>query len=111
MNPFDQLVRHAARQASTKTCSFPQEHTGKTGHMFSLLSQHGALTTRELASKAGLDQTRLVWGLMKYPRSNGQVRFHNGMWSLSRPCHQARIKQAAELLRQHGWVCTPPQGC
>ncbi|MEY4428618.1 MAG: hypothetical protein RLZZ182_1307 [Pseudomonadota bacterium] len=111
MNPFDQLVRHAVRQASEPRCSVPDKRMGSTGRILALLSQHGALSTTELAKKAGLDQTRLVWGLMKNPRSSGQVQFQNGMWSLSKGFHGTRIKQAAELLRQHGWVCQPPEGC
>jgi hypothetical protein len=121
MNPFDQLLRQANGEAVVPAAlglTFPLapiqpqgRNKGSTGRILALLSQHGALSTTELAKKAGLDQTRLVWGLMKNPRSSGQVQFQNGMWSLSKGFHGTRIKQAAELLRQHGWVCKPPEGC
>lgn len=121
-NPFDQLLRASEGRPivpESLGLTFPSApidppeatHHGKTGittRLFGLLSVHGAMTTRELADAAGLEQSKLIWGLMKLPLKRGQVTYSDSRWRLSTACEaqlQHDINQAVQLLRKHGWTC------
>jgi hypothetical protein len=66
-----------------------------------------SLPTLALALRADLTP-RQVWGLLKAPRTAGQVRFEAGRWALVHDFAGRDVQRAAELLRAHGWRVQPP---
>jgi len=121
MNPFDQLLRKAAGEPIvplTLGIRFPDplaerppanHGTGITAHLVALLSTRGRMTTRQLADAGGLEQTKLIWGLMKHRRLIGQVIYADGFWQVSNTSLQHNLNQAVQLLKKHGWRCIPPE--
>jgi len=79
----------------------------KLGTLLNVLAERHDATTITLSVCTDLCP-RQVWGLLKDPRSCGQVRFDNGRWSLVSNFPGRDVLRAAELLRKNGWRVKPP---
>lgn len=106
MSPFADLVRVATAQRPRRAASAPVAST-RTASLLHLLDVNGPMSSAELADAACMP-TRLVWGLLKAPRANGQVRYAAALWELNRDFPGADVLRAVALLTSHGWLVEPP---
>lgn len=79
----------------------------KVARLLAELAEVESATTLSLCVRTDLD-VRQVWGLLKAPRTAGQVRFSAGRWALNRDWRGRDIERAAALLRGAGWRVMPP---
>lgn len=111
-SPFSELARVAVRGFADReplpdeAVQLPQ-HGTRTELLMLLLTEHGRLTTTELADLSGLDG-KIVWGLLKSRKANGQVLHDGTAWEISDHWTPPEIKRAAELLRSRGWTVIAP---
>jgi hypothetical protein len=108
-SPWDALLRaprppSAVSAAGDITSARPGT---KLALLLAELAEACTATTLRLAVCTDLTP-RQVWGLLKAPRSRGQVTFHAGRWQLVAGWHGSDVERAAALLRSRGWRVEPP---
>jgi len=76
-SPFDQLIKHATRpgrrRKAAKLMGFSQKPDTKTERLRTYLRKYGRATAADLAIEADLDNTGLVWALLKGDIAKGSV--------------------------------------
>lgn len=104
--PWDALLKSGTPLEDTKE-NESYGTTTKVVGLLAALSSCESATTLDLAVRCSLT-IRQVWGLLKQPRNNGQVRYVGGRWELVPGFPGVDVERAAELLRRHGWAVEPP---
>lgn len=108
--PFDALLHTDPQRMTPRAdddCATEARPGTKLSRVLAELAVCGSATTLSLAVRADLTQ-RQVWGLLKAPRSIGQVRFQAGRWELVQGFAGREAERAAALLRDLGWRVEPP---
>jgi len=100
--PWDALLHVAPQRLA-------MPGTSKTDCLLAELVARGCAPTATLAVCTDLTH-RQVWGLLKYARAIGKVRFDDGLWSLVHGFAGRDVERAAALLRERGWRVEPPEG-
>ena len=104
----DFVAWSAKRSRSVRRASgLAETPTTNVGRLLALLKHNERMTTVELATRSGLN-SRQVWGLLKTPRSFGQVQFDDGHWEIDREYQGNDVARAASLLRSKGWFVEAP---
>jgi hypothetical protein len=100
---FDQLMTRASLDLTAS-----MKDSSKTAELLGMLERR-PMNTFSLASEAGIT-SRQVWGLLKYHKDRGRVRYcpESGIWECETAQEVEAIQRAARLLRSKGWKCTPP---
>ena len=105
-NPFEQLIRRAAPRQERDQLLDAKPGT-RTHELLRLIREYGRATTATLAFQMDI-RPNLVWGLLKYPRDRGSVRFEAGKWELVPGFAGADIERAVALLRDNGYRVEAP---
>lgn len=116
-SPFDQLIKHATRpgrrRKAAKLMGFSQKPDTKTERLRSYLRKHGRSTAADLAIEADLDNTGLVWALLKGDIAKGAVERDGQHYTWNEAYddqdHQ-ELKAALRKVRAAGYVVTKPSG-
>lgn len=110
-NPFQQLIKHATRpgrrRKAAKLMGFSQKPDTKTERLRSYLRKHGRATAADLAIEADLDNTGLVWALLKGDIAKGAVEMQGGHYTWNDEYddqEQQELKAAMRRLRAAGFV-------
>lgn len=106
-NPFSQLIRRAAPKQARDQLLDAKPGT-RTHELLRLIREYGRATTATLAFQMDI-APNLVWGLLKYPRDRGSVRFAAGKWELVPGFPGADVQKAVELLRGKGYRVEAPR--
>lgn len=108
-SPWDALLKAQPQRRHAPPPADAAKPSTKVGQIMFELAHCGPASTTKLAILTDLE-TRQVWGLLKNHRTNGQVKFADGVWQLvpGFDGHTLRVRKAAELLRKAGWRVQPP---
>lgn len=110
--PWDSLLPRYAPSPTEKTSvANPLLNNNATKLQFLLqhIASHGPITTEGLMLYSGMS-SKQVWGLLKNPRIQGQVCFASRQWAVQDDRFSQKALDAAQLLRELGWVVQPPVG-
>jgi len=112
-NPFAQLIAQASKP---RRRGWPQPLAAslarpatKTGAMRAYLQEHGKATAHDLAIEGDLENTGLVWALLKADIAKGAIerRGNHYVWIEAYDEDRRKDIQAAiRLLRSSGYVVT-----
>jgi hypothetical protein len=110
-NPFAQLIQHATRSGKRRKAARLLGHTQKpdtkTERLRTYLRQNGRATAADLAIEADLDNTGLVWALLKGDIAKGAVEMQGGHYTWNDEYddqEQQELKAAMRRLRAAGFV-------
>lgn len=108
--PFTAMARSLAKRYPAASmpvpkCSAPGQTL--TASIRELIRQHGPLSSLSIATTLEIDGARgLVYALLKNDLQKGQIEFSDGKFYWNHAYDEGlakRIKQAAALLRRHGY--------
>lgn len=114
-NPFTSMAkaltrRYPAAPAHAATCNTNSQTL--TARIRDLIRQHGPLSSHSIAATLEMDgASGLVYALLKNDLQKGQVEFSDGKFYWNQAYDEGlakRIKQAAALLRRHGYRVGAP---
>lgn len=114
--PFAQLIQHATRSGkrrkATRLLGHAQKPETKTERLRTYLRQKGRATAADLAIEADLDNTGLVWALLKGDIAKGAIE-RNGLhytWNEAYDDQEhEELKAAIRRVRAAGYLVSRKQ--
>ena len=114
--PFTAMAKALARRYPAPPVPAPEcgaRGQTLTASIRELIRQHGPLSSLSIAATLEIDGSRgLVYALLKNDLQKGQIEFSEGKFYWNHDHDEGlakRIKQAAALLRKHGYSIKAPE--